>query len=136
MTPIVILFFLAAASLWAYPKWQAFVERRRFAVDLANVALIQGPRLFASEWEGDVEGPISRAETLIGLLQHAQNSWITPADIIVRVYRPHSHGKARLPFDTWRSMVQDEFSSLCAIHAAKHGRNPLYETNTKTQSAN
>lgn len=132
MTPIVILFFLAVASLWAYPKWQAFVERRRFAVDLANVALINGPRLFASRWEGD--DPTADAELIKGLLQLCPQRRIGPEHIIVHRFRPHSHSKTALTFEQWRVMVESDFAAICFEYAKKNGIDAGHEFNQ--QSAN
>ena len=131
MTIIIALFALAAAGWWAVPKWQQFVERRRFAIDLANVALINGPRLFASRWEGD--DPTADAEIFKSLLQLCPNRRIGPEHIIVHVYHPNAYAKTALTFDRWRSMVETEFAAVCFEYAKKHGIEPGYQIN---QSAN
>jgi len=104
--------------LIAWPRVARFIaeyqERRRFAIDIANVRLIQGPRLICSEWEGD-STVLQRAETLRGLLALSGNTWIGPEQIIVRVFHPHAgDGKTMLTFETWRAMVDNEFAHIAA----------------------
>lgn len=120
MHPIVLLLFFALLAFPAiWPKYKAWQDRRRFALDIANVRLIQGPRLIASEWEGD-NTVFERAACLRGLLALSDNTWITADDIIVRVYHPHSgDGKTFLDFATWRSMVLHEFAAISARHYTK-----------------
>lgn len=123
MTGIFFLIAAAVAYWFIAPRWAAFQQRKQFAVDLANVRLIQGPRLIASEWEGDATVE-QRAATLRGLLAMSGNTWITTEQIVVRVYHPHSGSKTLLTFDKWRSLVQQEFDAICFQHyqntAVKH----------------
>lgn len=119
MSGIAILALVALAFPTIIKKWAAWQDRRQFAIDLANVRLIMGPRLVASEWEGD-NGVMERAETLKWLLRLSGNTWITENDIVVRVYHPHgSGGNTAISFDTWRMMVQQEFAATCNKYAAE-----------------
>lgn len=117
LMPLLLLALLAWTALG--PKFRAWQDRRRYAVDIANVRLIQGPRLVASEWEGD-STVYERAAALRGLVALSESTWITTDDIIVRVYHPHSgDGKTLLDFATWRSMVLQEFAAISAKHYTK-----------------
>ena len=111
-----ILSILLALVVW--PRVARFIaeyqERRRFAIDIANAKLIQGPRLIRSEWEGDAT-VLQRAETLRGLLALSGNTWIEPEQIVVRVFHPHAgDGKTVLTFEVWRAMVDNEFAHIAA----------------------
>ena len=119
MSGIAILALVALAFPTILKKWAAWQSRRQLAIDLANVRLIMGPRLVASEWEGD-NTVMERAENLKGLLRLSGNTWIDENNIIVRVYHPHgSGGNTAIPFDTWRLMVQQEFAAICNKYAAE-----------------
>ncbi len=125
MSGLTITFGILALAVVFGPRliraWNDFFQRQAFAQDIANVRLIQGPRLIASEWEGDT-GVYERAETLRGLLALSGNEWITPEDIMVEAYSPHRNGKTGLTFYAWRVMVQQEFEAKCAKHYARvHG---------------
>lgn len=122
MSGITIFFLGSIAAVFFGPSllrfWNKWQQQKAFAVDLANVRLIQGPRLIASESECDPT-VLQRAETLKGLLALSDNQWITADDIVVRVYTPFADGKTRMTFDAWRTAVEQEFSTICAKRFAK-----------------
>lgn len=137
MSGIVLLALALFIFPVVYPRWAAWQQRRRFALDIANVELIQGPRLICSEWEGD-NTVDARAAALRGLLGLSKNQWITPDQIIVRKFHPHcGDGKTRLTFENWRALVEREFDTISArfyaetqargngqFESALHGQRP------------
>lgn len=136
LVPLLALVLLAWPVL--YPKYKAWQDRRRFALDIAHVRLIQGPRLVCSEWEGD-KTVFERAQTLKALIALSGNTWITADDIVVRVYHPdRGDGKTFLSFEVWRAMVLQEFAGICARHHAKITGlgNAAFDAAVHGQSAN
>jgi len=125
MNPITVFLPLLLVGLVFGPRliraWDDFQARKAYAKDIANVRLILGPRLVCSEWEGDCT-VFERGEELRGLVAISNHQWITPEDIVIRVYDPYKDGKTAMPFDAWRTAVQQEFGVISARRKAEiHG---------------
>ena len=109
---LALIFF--GPKLWRELK--NFQARRAYATDIANVELIDGPRIVMDAWEGD-QDTIQRGDDLKGLLRLSNNQWITEKHIIVRCYHPNSYGKTHLTFAAWRVATLNDFDKIClAFH--------------------
>lgn len=134
MTGAIILLALAALAFGPrLLRWKAQAAR---ASVLETARLIQEPILIRSEHPADATVN-DRAHLIKTLIAESGNTWITPADVHVRVYHPNmGNGKeVRLTFAHWRQLVENEYDGIMRkfaienqtinteINAALYGQN-------------
>ncbi len=132
MIAIPILLFVVIAWPVASRWWADFQERKQRAAELACARLIQSPRLIASAHEAD-NTVQERANDLKRLISLSGNTWITPDDVVVRIYHPHATtGSAYMTFEVWESLVREEFNktrqafALKAMGSGEQFQAPIY----------
>ena len=129
MSIIAILLLIAFTFPIISRKWAEWQDRKRIALEMALVRLIQEPIKIASEHPAD-NTVQERADNIKSLLESAGNTWVTPADVHVYIYHPHStSGHVAMSFTVWEQMVNEDFAKKKAEKLKKVSdqfKSPLY----------
>lgn len=117
-----IAVFTIAGILYGWPRLASFLNARRTAAQLAAVKLIQHPVMIRSEHpaDGTVEDRANELRTLVAM---SGNTWISAADVHVRVWHPNINagGTVRLTFPQWRQLVEAEYDTILAKYVKENG---------------
>jgi len=129
MSVVVILLLLGFFFNVISRKWAEWQERKQRALEVALVRLIQEPVKIASEHPAD-NTVQERADNIKALLEDAGNTWVTPADVHVYIYHPHSTaGHVAMSFAVWEQMVGEDFAKKKAEKLKRvdaQFKSPLY----------
>lgn len=129
MSIIAILLLFAFTFPVISRKWAEWQDRKQRALEIALVRLIQEPIKIASEHPAD-NTVQERAENIKALLGSSGNTWVTPADVHVYIYHPHSTaGHVAMSFAVWEQMVSEDFAKKKAEKLKRTDeqfKNPLY----------
>lgn len=129
MSIIAILLLIAFTFPIISRKWAEWQDQKRIALQMALVRLIQEPIKISSEHPAD-NTVQERANNIKGLLEAAGNTWVTPADVHVYIYHPHSTaGNVAMSFGVWEQMVSEDFGKKKAERMKRidaQFKGPLY----------